>query len=313
MNHDLSMRLTQAAGCLSPPIYGMIRPYFSELENKAQEIRLRLGRPLSIVCPDQTFFITRHGSLNDLPCGDLVKVSREEMQETFERLCDYSVYAHRREIVNGFITLRGGHRAGICGTAVTDKNGMVNVRDISSVNIRIAREHKGCSEVIFKAAADDFGGLMLCGAPCSGKTTLLRDLARTLSLSERQNVSLIDERGELAATTSGEAQNDVGLCDVFDGYPKAQAMEQALRTMSPQVIVCDEIGSREDVRAVRLALNSGVRIIAAAHARTKQELFARDGLRELLATGAFSTVIFLHGRNRAGEVREIFRGERLVA
>lgn len=313
MNHDVNMRLAQAAGCLSPPLYRAAEPYFSNLENKAQELRLRLGRPLSIVCPKHTYFITRHGSLTDLPCGDLIKVSREEIQETFERLCDYSVYAHRREIVNGFVTLRGGHRAGICGTAVTDKDGMVNVRDISSINLRIAREHKGCADAVFKAVKNDFGGVLLCGAPCSGKTTLLRDLARKISLSERQNVSLIDERGELAATTAGEAQNDVGLCDVFDGYPKAQAMEQALRTMSPQVIVCDEIGSREDVRTVRQALNSGVRIIAAAHARTKQELFARQGLRELLSTGAFSTVIFLQGRERAGEISEIFRGERLVA
>lgn len=313
MNGMKNNRFMQAAGCLSPPIYRALSRYFSKLENNVQEIRLRANRPIAIVCPHKTFFLTQGGSLTDLPCGDLLCAAREDIAATFQKICDYSVYARQREIASGFVTLRGGHRAGICGTAVTERGDIVNIRDISSINLRIAREHKGCADKVLQDIRHASGGVLLCGAPCSGKTTVLRDLARQLSLSGKA-VSLIDERSELAATAMGAAQNDVGLCDVFDGYPKAFAMQQALRTMSPQVIVCDEIGGADDAAAVLQCLNSGVRLIATAHAANKKELYAREGLQKILATGAFSTLVFLRGREHAGEIAEVVReGERLAA
>ncbi len=306
-------RFEQAARCLSPPLFQTLRPYFSKFENTAQEIRLRRNRPLSVVCPNQTYYFTKNGALTDLPCGELLCASREELSGVFQRICDYSVYARSREIQNGFVTLRGGHRAGICGTAVTERGSIVNIRDISSVNIRVAREHKGCADGVLRHIRQDSGGVLLCGAPCSGKTTVLRDLARQLSLGGLA-VSLIDERSELAATASGAAQNDVGLCDVFDGYPKALAMQQALRVMSPQIIICDEIGGAQDASALLHCLNSGVRLIATAHAANEQELYRRQNLKQILATGAFSTFIFLRGRERAGEIASVVQaGERRAA
>ncbi len=305
MNGTDNSRLAQAAGCLGAALYRAIEPYFSKLEKTAQEIRLRVNRPAAVVCRGKTWYLTRGGSLTDLPCGDLLTVSRSQLDEVFARLCDYSVYAHRREIAHGYITLRGGHRAGICGTAVASDGRVTNVRDISSVNLRIAREHRGCAEAVFRAV--DNGGMLLCGPPCSGKTTVLRDLARLLSQSDGQNVSLIDERGELAACCRGEPQNDVGLCDVFDGYPKAAAMEQALRAMAPATILCDEIGGEEDAAAVAQCVNSGVRLIATAHAADERELYGRAALRQVLATGAFSTLVFLKGRERAGQIATVVR------
>lgn len=305
-------RFAQAAGCLSPPVFSLLSPYFSVLENKVQEIRLRAARPLALVCGGSTCYLTESGGITDLPCGDLYRVSREEIEATFQRLCDYSVYARQREIACGYVTLRGGHRAGICGTAVTDGNGIVNVRSVSSINLRVAREMPGCAEGLLHKLRGR-GNVLLCGAPRSGKTTLLRDLARLLSTADSLNVSLIDERGELAAVCGGEAQNDVGLCDVFDGYPKAQAIEQALRCMSPRVIICDEIGSRDDAEAVRSCLNSGVRVIAAAHADSLESLLARPVLRGLVSSSAFETLAFLRSGGRPGELERVVSAVELAA
>ncbi|MBQ1838194.1 MAG: Flp pilus assembly complex ATPase component TadA [Ruminococcus sp.] len=308
MIREANNRLAQAAGCLSPQIYRMLSPYFSELENKVQEIRLRVNRPVALVGAQFTGYLTENGALTDLPGGSLLKAGKNDLEATVQRACEYSVYARQRELREGFVTLRGGHRLGICGTAVQEAGEVRHVRDYSSLNLRIARELRGCGERIFREVAEKSGGVLLCGAPCSGKTTLLRDVARLFSVERGCRVSLIDERGELAATCMGEPQNDVGFCDVFDGYPKAKAMEQALRCMSPDVIVCDEIGGRADCEAICGCLNSGVRVIAAAHASDERELYARPLLREILASGAFETFVFLRGREHAGEVAFVRQG-----
>ena len=314
MNGLIKNRFAQAAGCLSPPLLSAVKPYFSKFEYSAQEIRLRVNRPLAAVTSQQTFFFTESGGLTDLPCGDVITVSRDDIDAVFRRICDYSVYARQKELVNGFITLSGGHRAGICGSAVVSDNKVLNVRDITSINLRIAREHRGCADRLFSEIRKRRGGVLICGEPCSGKTTVLRDLARLFSISDGLAVSLIDERGELAAASLGKVQNDVGLCGVFDGYPKAEAMMQALRCMSPQLIICDEIGGEDDAAAIEQCVGSGVRLIATAHAGSQAELFGRKNLKSILSSGAFSTLVFLTGRSRAGTVSGVVDlDERLAA
>ena len=301
MNGTKNSCLFQAAQCLSPAVYRVIEPHFFEFENTAQEIRLRVCRPLSLVCRGKPLFFTLSGNVTDLPCGDLFTVSRAALEDTFQRMCDYSVYARQDEIVNGFVTLRGGHRAGVSGTAVCADGKISNVRGISSVNIRVAREYRGCAAGICKIVKSTHGGVLLCGEPCSGKTTMLRDLARLLSNEGTQSVALIDERGELAACVNGEPQNDVGLCDVYDGYPKAEAIRQAVRSMAPQLILCDEIGGSEDAAAVAQCQNCGVRVIATAHAGSMEELRRRKPLQAILDSGAFSVFVFLKGHEQAGQ------------
>ena len=313
MFQETKSRLKQATGCLSPPLLQVLMPHISELENKVQEIRLRVNRPVTVIGTGGSRYFTLGGTLTDLPCGELLIAQKSDLAETLQRACDYSVYARQRELREGFLTLRGGHRLGVCGTAVQQEGEVVNVRDLSSLNLRVAREHRGCAGKILSDVCQTRGGLLLCGAPCSGKTTLLRDLARLLSL-QGLNVSLIDERGELAATCSGEPQNDVGFCDVFDGYPKAEAMMQALRCMSPQLIICDEIGGEDDAAAIEQCVGSGVRLIATAHAGSQAELFGRKNLKSILSSGAFSTLVFLTGRSRAGTVSGVVDlDERLAA
>lgn len=303
---DDNGRFKQAISCLCPPIYKRLLPLSERLSNSAQEIRLRINRPLSIVCPDVTYYVTANRGLTSTPLQNtMLNVTRADITDTFHNICNYSVYTRQNEIVNGFVTMYGGHRAGICGTAVISNGKITNIRDISSINVRIAREHKGCSQNLYNKIGSFKKGVLICGAPCSGKTTVLRDLARILSLEAGKNVSLVDERGELAGTSSGTFQNDIGLCDVFDSYKKSEAMIQAIRSMAPDIIVCDEIGSKDDVEAIEHSVNCGVTIIATAHAANEDELRHKENIRAIAKTGAFSKIVFLSNKNSPGEIVKI--------
>jgi stage III sporulation protein AA len=240
------------------------------------------------------------------------------MEESFRNLCSYSVYSHENEIRNGYITLSGGHRAGICGTAVLQSDSVSSVRGISSINLRISREIRGAADELLDRIWDRLaGGLLLAGAPSSGKTTILRDLARQLSSGVRGNlkkVAVIDERGEIAGTYCGVPQNDLGCCcDVLDGYPKAEGILLAVRTLSPDIILCDEIGSEREVGAVEQGLNTGVILIASIHAGSIEELVRRKQAIKLLRTGAFATVAQLDASKGPGKIAGIYKAGDLLA
>lgn len=299
-----SGRFRQVLSCLSPQLCKKLLPHEKNLSSIAQEIRLRVNRPLTIVCPKVTYYVTKNGELVSTSIDNtMLIVNRADISDTFHNICNYSVYTRQNEIVNGFVTVHGGHRAGICGTAVLNDDKITNIRDISSINLRIAREYKGCAEKLYQKISSFDKGILICGAPCSGKTTVLRDLARILS--ENKTVSLIDERGELAGTTSGIFQNDIGMCDVYDCYKKSEAMLQSIRGMAPDIIICDEIGSQEDIIAVEQSVNSGVVIIATVHTSSEYEIKRRENIQKLLKTGAFSKIVFLSNKNTPGEIVKI--------
>ena len=185
-------RFTAALNCLCKNISRRLLPLAPKLADSVQEIRLRLSRPLALVCPDNTYYLTQNGGLsNTILDGAMLVVSKADIVDTFNNICNYSVYNRQNEIVNGFVTMYGGHRAGICGTAVVNNGKIVNIRDITSINVRIAREHKGCADSLYNKIIAVSGGVLICGAPCSGKTTVLRDLARLLSTKGKKNVALI--------------------------------------------------------------------------------------------------------------------------
>lgn len=268
-----------------------------KIKSEANELRFRVGKPAVIMTSEGYQVISKDKRL-----------SQQVINDIFERLCDYSVYSHQAELSQGFITLPGGHRAGICGTAAMDKNGNRTIKYISSINIRIASEYIGCANEIFKQLfADKIDGVLIAGPPCSGKTTVLRDIAVSLSSGNyMKKVVIIDERGEIAAMYRGNPQNTIGMfCDVLNGYPKGEGILIALRTLAPDVIICDEIGGKEDAEAIFEGVNAGVSIIASIHACNADELYRRKSCKLLLSTEAFKKVAFLKGGSHRGELDNI--------
>jgi len=275
-------------------------------KESAREIRLLTGKPLQIVDRNGTKYITKEGKTSDKPDSTCYIVTKADIEESFRIICGYSVHTHQNEICNGFITLKGGHRAGLCGTAVTDGKGISSLKDISSINLRIARQIVGAAESILPSwVINDKRSLIIAGPPCSGKTTLLRDVARRLSLQGKR-VSVVDERGELCAVYQGVPQNDLGnCCDVLNSYPKAVGVMTALRVMSPEVIVCDEIGGFEEAQEIKSGLNCGVRFILTAHCYDLESLVSRPQVKALLDSGEFGCVAFLQGGKLIGQPAKI--------
>ena len=245
------------------------------------EIRLRAGKCAAAVMTDGRMF----------HCSDIF--TREDINECFLELCRNSVHSYAREISEGYITLPGGNRVGFCGTAVLRDGEISTLKEISSLNIRFAREVTGCAEELCRRAfPDGLCSLIICGKP-------LRDMARILGASHR--IALIDSRGELAGVSGGVPALDVGEnTDVLNGYPKAEGIICALRSLSPEMIVCDEIGS--DAEEVRQCMGCGVKLAVTAHAADIDELRSRPGIAELYPL--FDRAALLEG-GRLTDIREI--------
>jgi len=272
------------------------------VKNSTEEIRLRANMPIALTVSGDTVFITRNSRVAFTLTPELPKATLQDISESFKLLCGGSVYAHTNELKNGFIMMRNGCRAGVCGSM--GENGVIN--DITSVNIRIAREIKGCANSLVKAYYG--AGLLIAGPPGSGKTTLLRDLVRQLSYSvmgKYKRVAVIDSRGEISRSFGGGAINDLGPnTDVLFTPDKAAGIEMAVRTMFPEVIAFDEIGTTEELKKVQESFFSGVEVLTTAHIGSLNELSRRKVTAELLKSGAISQVAVLptlHG----GDIRVI--------
>ncbi len=264
---------------------------------KAEEIRLRSERPLSVY-DGHVRFVTPAGELSAAP-SDGLTVSKAAVAAVFRALCENSPYAYADEIRRGFVTLRGGHRAGFTGRAVLGRDGGVeSFRDINSINIRIAREIIGC-------AAPYIGGIaqgsrvksaLVIAPPGLGKTTFLRDAARIIS-NMGFKVGISDDRGEIAAMFRGAPSNDIGAnTDVVEYAPKGRGVEILIRTMSPRVIITDELVTESEVRAVCLAKGSGAAVIASVHGGSFDELSRMSVFRPLFENRVFDLLILIKGR-----------------
>ncbi|HIR52988.1 MAG TPA: Flp pilus assembly complex ATPase component TadA [Candidatus Onthovicinus excrementipullorum] len=318
MDLQQSERFDLAAEVLSAPLRRMVLGLPKGKKERIQEIRLRENRPLILIEQGVPLFLDERGGATYICRGNSRCVSPAELTDTFNKICGYSVHSHMDSIINGYITIPGGHRAGICGTAVTQGGKIVNVRDVHAVNIRVAGEYRNAAEdLVNRVFRTGLTGILVAGPPSSGKTTILRDLARRLSSGEAgryYKIAVVDERDEIAGTRSGTVLNDVGVnCDVFSAYPKGEGIMTALRAFSPDMIICDEIGGEADIRAVECGVNSGVRFAASVHASSREELFARSQFSRLAATGAFEKVVLLADGNHPCTIREVIdlKGDRL--
>lgn len=307
-----------AAEVTGERIAAYLRALPQALKSQIQEIRLRADRPVCLSTSAGVVFLQKEGGLGHVAGAGSVVIFREEIEEIFKRICRCSVYSHQNEIKNGYVTILGGHRVGICGTMVYSGGEVTGIREISSLNIRIAREIKGCADGLIRQIGEELtGGLLIAGPPSCGKTTLLRDLARQLSegiCGEARKVVVIDERGEIGASYAGTAQNDLGpCCDILDGCAKGDGILQAVRSLSPDFIICDELGGERDAQSVTEGLNAGAAVVATIHAGNPREFLSRRQACSLLETGAFRTVVFMQGRSGPGKIREIWKAGDLLA
>ena len=274
------------------------------VQDEATELVMRSGRPISIYQGTHVLYVTEQGFVTNTPKAEgLLTASKKDIENTLLRLCDYSLYRYQQELNSGFVTIGSGVRVGLCGSAVMSTDTITNIRDITTLSFRVSREIKGCARELLRQFSP-LSGLLVCGEPASGKTTLIRDLARLLSV--RHRVSLLDERGELSGERNGVFSFDVGMCDVFVGYPKHTAAVSAIRSMAPEIIVCDELGDSSDAELLTHAMRCGTAFVASMHASSMDDLRARSISKALIDTGAFRYIAFLSGRKDAGNIAKIY-------
>jgi len=263
-----------------------------ELEG-LQEIRLRCGQPVQVR--------ERTGKRRFLK----ERISAADIRETISLLSGYSLYAFEEELRRGYLTIEGGHRVGFSGKAVMEMGEIRTLKQINGLNIRIAGEEKGWGKMFLPYILEEerFLHTLIVSPPGCGKTTLLRDIIRCLSEAGR-TIGVADERGEIAPLRDGIPQMDTGPCtDVLEGCPKAKGMVMLLRSMAPDIIAVDELGSKADMEAVYEVLHCGVGLMATAHGYDFTDVEKR--LKPLVQERIFERYIFLSDRKGTGTLEGI--------
>lgn len=273
---------------------------------KITEIRIRSARPITVSLGAMNRFITSKGTLTDIFDKTVLATTHAQVQECFLTLCHHSIPKYERMIAQGFIPLDGGHRAGVCGSAFIHVDGSFAIKNITSINIRVAHQiSKPLEDKLQRLLQTSQSGVLIAGEPGSGKTTVLRQIMQLLSILGKRT-SVVDERMELAPVGNHGFLYEIPLyCDVLSGYTKHIGMQHAIRVLSPRVLICDELGANEDIKAVVQAVNSGVQMVASIHASNLQEIKHREQCKKLLQTGAFSHAVILKGYEHPGEIREV--------
>ena len=271
-----------AAGLLPQDMRQTLSALPGSVRACAEELRLRSGRRPSLLLAE-----------GESPFGDRA-VQPRDLDTVLENATRASAHTALECVAAGFVTVRGGCRVGLCGETVVREGGVRSIRRLSSLSIRIPRQHRGCAGEIYARMLElGLPDTLIISPPGAGKTTLLRELVRLASEGGRR-VSLIDERAEIAGVWDGSPLFDIGPCtDVMTGAPKPEAAAMLIRAMSPQILAMDEITTPADVEAARLATGCGVKLLATAHAGSARELAARPVYRKLLEDGVFSAAVVI--------------------
>jgi len=282
-----------------------------------EEIRVREGRPLMIHGGGREYFVRQDG----LPTSNQDEgylVTRQDTSMLLQLLSNYSIYAVEEELRNGYVTVKGGGRVGLAGRIVLEDGKIKTLKSINSFNIRIPREVTGVADKVmpYITISNSVMNSIIFSPPQMGKTTLIRDIARQLSDGFSKfkgiKVSIVDERSEIAGCLNGVPQNKVGVrTDVLDACPKAAGIMMLIRSMSPEVIITDEIGRTEDVGAVLEAMNSGIKIITTAHSASVNEAQNRPILAGLLEEKVFERILILGNSLGVGTLESVYDGRSL--
>ena len=273
------------------------------------EIRLRTNGFLTVKRQQSEAFVTYGGNLST-STANAVPVYKNDVDFTYHRAFENSLYSYEEELKNGYITTRGGNRVGFSSSFIYENGRVSRIHDVTGINIRIAREIKNISRPVFENI--DFKkpkSLIICGAPASGKTTLLRDIAR--ELGNRYTVTIIDERNEIASAADGVIENDVGrFTDVLSGVTKKEGIQRSVRLLSPQFIVCDEIGDRDELKSFEYAKNSGVKIIATTHCDSIEDALKKPLIKKMVKQSFFDYALCISQNRKIDEIK-CLRGESL--
>lgn len=288
------------------------------LKESLEEIRLRIDKPLMIHVNNQEKFLSIDGRIVNSPKLAYI-VTSEDCEKALQLISKSSIYAFENEIKNGYITLKGGYRVGICGKCVLENGSIKTIVNVSGFNYRIMRQCIGVSDEIMKYIIkypNIVYNTLIISPPQCGKTTLLRDIARNISNGmadldfNGENVSIIDERSEIAACFKGNPQNDVGYrTDVLDSCPKHIGILMMIRSMSPKVIITDEIGKIEDILAIHEALNAGVSIITTVHGKDIEDIMRKKYICDMLNNREFDRYVILSRKLGAGTIDAILDKE----
>ena len=278
---------------------------------KLQEIRLRVNQPAILIYDNEEIYINKNGI-----CKDITRaycVNQKELRETMEYIANFSLYAFEEEIRQGFITVCGGHRIGICGKVFMEGKSIRSIKYISYINVRVSHEIIGCSNKLIKYITNkgQFLHTLVISPPGCGKTTLLRDLIRNLSNGfedvSGQSIGVIDERSELAGSYLGVPGNDLGIrSDILDCCPKDKGIEILIRSMAPKIIAIDELGGEADCRALENSLFCGCKLLATIHGSSIEEIRAKPQIKRIISQNIFERYIVLEYGSRPGKIKGIY-------
>lgn len=300
---------------LSLNIRNIINSHLDFIENNTFEIRLRINSPLCIRSVQGNYFLDINKKSSRIP-NDYYIINKKDIEETIACLTLNSIHAFEKEIQNGYITIEGGHRVGLSGDCIYNNDNFKGFKNITSLNIRIAREYKGCSKDYIKYltnSSNDVYNTLIIGPPLSGKTTFIRDIAVNLSDGIKDpyfqgcDLTLIDERGEISSMYNGMPQMYVGCrTDILAYCLKREGFIMSIRALSPKVIISDELGSKDDFEIIQYALKSGVNIVTTAHGFDMEDIKKNIYMKNIIENNFFDRIVTLVSNQKPSTVQQIY-------